>query len=79
MPPTETPRHSIEELANTITHGIGLVFSIIGFVVLLILALMHGGPGKPPAAPFMAPRWSRFTPLPLSTTASFRLASNVLC
>jgi hemolysin III len=44
MPSAHTDRHSIEELANTITHGIGLVFSIIGFVVLLVLALMRGGP-----------------------------------
>jgi len=44
MLPAPTPRHSIEELANTITHGIGLVFSIIGFVVLLVLALLRGGP-----------------------------------
>jgi hemolysin III len=38
-----TNRVSIEELANAITHGVGLVFSIIGFVILLILAVMHGG------------------------------------
>jgi hemolysin III len=44
MPPSQTARHSIEELANTITHGIGLIFSIIGFVALLLLALMRGGP-----------------------------------
>ena len=43
-PPTEPASHSIEEFANTITHGIGLVFSIIGFVVLLVLALLRGGP-----------------------------------
>ncbi len=42
--PAPTNRVSIEELTNTITHGVGLVFSIIGFVVLLVLALMHGGP-----------------------------------
>ncbi len=29
---------SIEELANTITHGFGLLLSIIGFVVLIVLA-----------------------------------------
>jgi hemolysin III len=39
-----TNRVSIEELANAITHGVGLVLSIIGFVVLLVLALMRGGP-----------------------------------
>jgi hemolysin III len=33
---------SVEELANTITHGFGLVLSIIGFVVLVILAGFRG-------------------------------------
>jgi hemolysin III len=33
---------SVEELANTITHGAGLVLSIIGFVVLLLLAILNG-------------------------------------
>jgi len=37
-------RTSIEELANAITHGVGLVLSLIGFVVLLVLALVRGGP-----------------------------------
>lgn len=32
----------IEELANTITHGFGLVLSIIGFVILIVLAGMRG-------------------------------------
>lgn len=32
----------IEELANTITHGFGLVLSIIGFVALLVLAGIRG-------------------------------------
>ncbi|MGB7434318.1 MAG: hemolysin III family protein [Candidatus Acidiferrum sp.] len=36
-------RISLEELANTITHGIGLLLSITGFVVLLVLAILHGG------------------------------------
>jgi len=30
------------ELANSITHGVGLVLSIAGFAVLLTLAVMHG-------------------------------------
>jgi len=34
----------LEELANAITHGVGLIFSIIGFVILLALAVMRGGP-----------------------------------
>src|ERR1700721_3648461 len=33
----------IEELANSITHGIGLVLSIAGFVVLLVFAILRGG------------------------------------
>jgi hemolysin III len=44
MSSAPTNRVSIEELANAITHGVGLVFSIIGFVILLVLALMRGGP-----------------------------------
>lgn len=33
----------VEELANSITHGIGLVLSIAGFAVLLVLAILRGG------------------------------------
>jgi len=33
---------SAEEVANTITHGFGLVLSIIGFVVLVSLAIRRG-------------------------------------
>lgn len=32
----------IEEVANTITHGFGLILSIIGFVVLLVFAGYNG-------------------------------------
>ncbi len=32
-----------EELANSITHGVGLALSLAGFVVLLILAVLRGG------------------------------------
>jgi hemolysin III len=40
---TEMPeRLSVEELANCLTHGAGLVLSIIGSAVLLILALSYG-------------------------------------
>jgi hemolysin III len=35
-------RLTLEELANTITHGIGLVLSIAGFVVLLVFAALRG-------------------------------------
>jgi hemolysin III len=42
-----TPAHlSTEELANSITHGIGLVLSIAGFIVLLGVAIMRGGPSR---------------------------------
>ncbi len=33
---------SVEELANTITHGFGLALSVVGFVVLVVLASLHG-------------------------------------
>ena len=32
----------VEELANTITHGFGLFLSVIGFVVLVVLAGLRG-------------------------------------
>jgi hemolysin III len=32
-----------DEVANTLTHGFGLVCSVLGFVILLILAILHGG------------------------------------
>lgn len=35
-------RQSVEEVANTITHGVGLLLSIVGFVVLLVLAALRG-------------------------------------
>ncbi len=31
-----------EELANSLTHGLGLVLSVAGFVALLVLAILHG-------------------------------------
>jgi hemolysin III len=33
----------MEELANSITHGIGLILSIVGFAILLVFAVMRGG------------------------------------
>jgi hemolysin III len=33
---------TVEELANTITHGVGLILSIAGFVILLVLAILRG-------------------------------------
>jgi hemolysin III len=35
-------RHSVEEIANAVTHGIGLLLSVAGFVVLLVLAALRG-------------------------------------
>ncbi len=37
-----TNRVSVEELASSVTHAIGLVFSLVGFIVLLVLAVMRG-------------------------------------
>ncbi len=34
----------VEELANTLTHGFGLILSIVGFVVLVVLAVLRGDP-----------------------------------
>ncbi|NOT49330.1 MAG: hypothetical protein HOP17_16525, partial [Acidobacteria bacterium] len=34
----------VEEVANTLTHGFGLFLSIVGFVVLVVLASLRGGP-----------------------------------
>jgi hemolysin III len=42
MAGSPTNRVSIEELANSVTHGIGLVFSLAGVIVLLVLAVMRG-------------------------------------
>src|SRR5712692_4726002 len=35
-------RLSAEELANSLTHGAGLILSIAGFMVLLVLAAVRG-------------------------------------
>ncbi len=32
----------IEELANSITHGIGLALSVVGFMVMEVLCILHG-------------------------------------
>ena len=34
---------AVEEISNTITHGFGLILSVIGFVVLIIMAASRGG------------------------------------
>lgn len=35
-------RLTLEEIANTVTHGIGLLWSIAAFVVLLVFAILRG-------------------------------------
>lgn len=35
---------TVEEFANTVTHGFGLVLSIAGFAALLVLAILRGDP-----------------------------------
>ncbi|HYL84473.1 MAG TPA: hemolysin III family protein [Candidatus Angelobacter sp.] len=42
MTGTNSRRISGEELANAVTHGIGLVLSITGLVILIVLAAMRG-------------------------------------
>ena len=34
----------VEELANTLTHGFGLLLAVVGFVVLTALAILRGDP-----------------------------------
>ena len=41
--PAKLQHLSVEELANTITHGVGLFLSVIGFFVLVVMALLRGG------------------------------------
>ena len=36
-------KHQIEEIANSVTHGIGLVMSLAGFAALVALAFARGG------------------------------------
>src|SRR5437660_12375701 len=36
-------RRPVEEVANCITHGVGLVLSIAGLVALVVVACMYGG------------------------------------
>jgi hemolysin III len=35
-------RRTLEEIANAVTHGVGLLLSIAGFVVLLVFAILRG-------------------------------------
>lgn len=38
-----TKHITVEELPNALTHGFGLVCSILGFIVLLVVTLIRGG------------------------------------
>jgi hemolysin III len=40
--PQRSSRLTLEELANTVTHDIGLLLSIAGLVVLLVFAILRG-------------------------------------
>lgn len=40
--PAKCTRLGAEEIANSVTHGIGLLLSIAGFAVLLVLAILRG-------------------------------------
>ena len=42
MDQVSIPRLSAEELANSLTHGVGLILSIAGLATLLFLAVMRG-------------------------------------
>lgn len=44
MEDTANPKLSIEEVANTLTHGFGLVLSTAGLIFLVILASAKGDP-----------------------------------
>ena len=42
MTHVSTRRLSAEELANSLTHGVGLALSVAGFIVLVVLAAIRG-------------------------------------
>jgi hemolysin III len=42
MAKSEVERLTVEEIANCVTHGVGLLLSVAGFVVLVALALLYG-------------------------------------
>jgi len=43
MTSTNLKRISAEEVANAVTHGVGLILSVTGLVILIVLAAMRGG------------------------------------
>lgn len=43
MPEKLRMRMSAEEIANSLTHGVGLLLSVAGLVVLIVVAALHGG------------------------------------
>lgn len=42
MTPTAQPGTAGEELANAITHGVGVILSIVGLVLLVVVGARHG-------------------------------------
>jgi hemolysin III len=44
MSVTVKARLPVEEVANCVTHGVGLVLSVVGLVALVVLACLNGGP-----------------------------------
>jgi hemolysin III len=36
------PKLSVEEVANTLTHGFGLILSTVGLILLIVLARTYG-------------------------------------
>ncbi|HYH87167.1 MAG TPA: hemolysin III family protein [Pyrinomonadaceae bacterium] len=43
MTKPEVERLPVEEIANCVTHGIGLALSVVGMVALVLLAWLYGG------------------------------------
>ena len=58
MTPERLRSLSVEEVANSLTHGFGLLFSIAGFVFLLALAITKGDVWHIASAVVYGPRWS---------------------
>jgi len=43
MTKSEVKRLPVEEIANCVTHGVGLVLSVVGMVALVVPACLYGG------------------------------------
>jgi len=47
VPPAEEHQHTVlEEIANAVTHGIGAAAALAGLVLLVMLAVVKGGPAE---------------------------------